>query len=99
MHDWNKLPSNVTPANGVKVDAYYVMPYDAIVNQCWDLHRIHTLSQTNVAGSSVSYLKAKDFLHVIAAPLSTATLSLLVRALEEFMTLFPCFLVPRQPHG
>jgi len=57
MHNGNKLPSNMTPANGVTVDAYYVIPYDAIVNQCWDLHRMHTLSQTNGACSSVSYLK------------------------------------------
>jgi hypothetical protein len=43
MHNGNKLPSNMTPANGVTVDAYYVIPYNAIVNQCWDLHRMYTL--------------------------------------------------------
>ena len=32
-------PSNVTPANCVIVGAYYSIPYNAIVNQCWDLHR------------------------------------------------------------
>jgi len=45
MHNGNKLPSNMSPANGVIVDAYYIIPYDAIVNQCWDLHCIHALSQ------------------------------------------------------
>jgi|GEM_PF-1870771 len=41
MHNGDKLPSNMAPANGVVVDAYYVIPYDAIVNQCWDLLRMY----------------------------------------------------------
>jgi hypothetical protein len=32
----------MSPANGVTVVAYYVIPYTAIVNQCSDLYRIHT---------------------------------------------------------
>jgi hypothetical protein len=42
MHNGSTFPSNLTPANDVIVDAYYVIPYDAIVNQCWDLHRMCT---------------------------------------------------------
>jgi hypothetical protein len=88
-----KLPSVMTPADDVIVDAYYVISYDAIVNQCWDLYRV---SSTCYSMSISKLLKVAPF---VTALLTTATFSLLLRALEDVMKLCPCFLVLGQQRG
>ncbi len=53
----------ITPAKDVTVVAYYIIPYNAIVNQCWDLHRTYlhsffTLSRkVKTEGQILSNLK------------------------------------------
>jgi hypothetical protein len=69
MHGGKKLPPNLSPANGVTVFAYYAIPCNAIVNQCWDLCRIHTLPLSFIVSE---LFESKRSAFLMAAFLATA---------------------------